>query len=81
MSTATRHHSYPFQGSGAEVQAIRFPYERSADQDADSPVLHPIVIVGAGPAGLSLAIDLAMRQQPVVLIDNDHQLSFGSRAL
>ncbi len=81
MSTATRHHSYPFQGSGAEVQAIRFPYERSVDQDADSPVVHPIVIVGAGPAGLSLAIDLAMRQQPVVLIDNDHQLSFGSRAL
>ncbi len=83
MSQDTRQHAYPFRGTGAEVQAIRFAYERSADQDRPphQNASHPIVIVGAGPAGLSLAIDLAQRGQPVVLIDNDYQLSFGSRAL
>ncbi len=71
----------PFRGTGQEVQAIRFAYQRSPDQDAVQPVHHPVVIVGAGPVGLSLAIDLAQRGQPVLLVDNDDKLSFGSRAL
>ena len=71
----------PFRGTGQEVQAIRFAYRRSPDQDAVQPVHHPVVIVGAGPVGLSLAIDLAQRGQPVVLVDNDDKLSSGSRAL
>ena len=71
----------PFRGTGQEVQAIRFAYQRSPDQDAAQPVHHPVVIVGAGPVGLSLAIDLAQRGQPVLLVDNDDKLSFGSRAL
>ena len=75
------HPSHPFRGSGQEVQAIRFAYQRSPDQDAVQPVHHPVVIVGAGPVGLSLAIDLAQRGQPVLLVDNDDKLSFGSRAL
>ena len=73
--------NYPFGGCGEEVQAIRFAYQRSPDQDADRPAQHPIVIVGAGPVGLTLAIDLAQRGQPVLLLDNDHRLSIGSRAL
>ena len=72
---------HPFRGSGLEVQAIRFAYQRSPDQDAVQPVHHPVVIVGSGPVGLSLAIDLAQRGQPVLLVDNDDKLSFGSRAL
>ena len=73
--------AYPFRGTGQEVQAISFAYQRSPDQDALQPVQHPVVIVGAGPVGLSLAIDLAQRGQPVVLVDNDDKLSSGSRAL
>ncbi|MDD2545681.1 MAG: FAD-dependent oxidoreductase [Burkholderiaceae bacterium] len=73
--------SHAFRGTGAEVQAIAFPYTRSPDQDAAAPVHHPIVVVGAGPVGLSLAIDLAQRGQRVLVLDNDHRLSFGSRAL
>ncbi|MEN9905479.1 MAG: hypothetical protein RLZZ555_2044, partial [Pseudomonadota bacterium] len=73
--------SLPFRGSGEQVQAIHFPYQRSADQDADRPARHPVVIVGAGPVGLTLAIDLAQRGQPVLVLDNDHRLSIGSRAL
>ena len=71
------------RGSGADIQAIHIPYERHADQDAgaDTPARHPVVIVGAGPVGLSLAIDLAQRGQRVVLLDNDCRLSTGSRAI
>lgn len=70
-----------FHASGAEVQAIDFGYVRSPDQDSATPALHPVVIVGAGPVGLSLAIDLAQRGQRVVVLDNDHKLSIGSRAI
>ncbi len=70
-----------FNGVGAEIQAIEFAYGRSPDQDQAQPVRHPVVIVGAGPVGLSLAIDLAQRGQKVVLLDNDHRLSSGSRAI
>ena len=46
---------------------------------------HPVVIVGAGPVGLTLAIDLAQRGQPVLLLDRapDKHLTpgAGSRAI
>jgi 3-(3-hydroxy-phenyl)propionate hydroxylase len=67
--------------SGREVQALHFPYARCADQDAPARARHRVVVVGAGPVGLSLAIDLAQRGQPVLLLDNDHKLSAGSRAI
>jgi 3-(3-hydroxy-phenyl)propionate hydroxylase len=61
----------------------RFGYRRHADQDragADIPV-HPVVVAGAGPVGLSLAIDLAQRGQPVVLLDDADRIGEGSRAI
>ncbi|RST50249.1 FAD-dependent oxidoreductase [Variovorax sp. DXTD-1] len=64
-----------------DYQSLRFDHERHADQDAATPVRHPVVVVGAGPVGLTLAIDLALRQIPVVLLDNDNTLSSGSRAI
>lgn len=64
-----------------DPQTLRFPYRRHADQDAAAPARHPVVIVGAGPVGLSLAIDLAQQAVPVVLLDNDDRLSTGSRAI
>ena len=64
-----------------DYQSLRFDYKRHADQDADSPAHHPVVVVGAGPVGLALAIDLAQQQVPVVLLDNDCTLSSGSRAI
>ncbi|MEJ8813062.1 FAD-dependent oxidoreductase [Variovorax ureilyticus] len=69
------------EASGEAIQATEFPYLRSPDQDAGTPVRHPVVVVGAGPVGLSLAVDLAQRGQKVLLLDNDHRLSHGSRAL
>jgi 3-(3-hydroxy-phenyl)propionate hydroxylase len=68
-------------GAPVDYQSLRFDYKRQADQDADSPAHHPVVVVGAGPVGLALAIDLAQQQVPVVLLDNDCTLSSGSRAI
>ena len=64
-----------------DYQKLEFEYRRSADQSAASPAHHPVVVVGAGPVGLTLAIDLAQRGQSVLLLDDDHKLSTGSRAI
>ncbi|MFN3734376.1 FAD-dependent oxidoreductase [Comamonas testosteroni] len=80
MTTHTRSNPL-FEGSGAEVQAMRFPYRRSVDQDRSSCAHHPVVIVGAGPVGLTLAIDMAQRGHAVVLMDREDSLSEGSRAI
>jgi len=64
-----------------DYQKLVFDYSRHADQDAAKPVRRPVVVVGAGPVGLALAIDLAQRRIPVVLLDNDNTLSTGSRAI
>ena len=40
-----------------------------------------VVIVGAGPVGLALGIDLAQRGQAVVILDDNDKVSFGSRAI
>ena len=53
--------------SGEQVQALTFPYVRSPDQDASTPAHHQVVVVGAGPVGLTLAIDLAQRGQKGVI--------------
>ena len=62
---------------------IRFGYHRHADQDRpDADIAaHPVVVVGAGPVGLSLAIDLAQRGQPVALLDDADRIGEGSRAI
>ncbi len=71
----------PPAATDVDYQALRFPRVRHADEDAPSPARHPVIVVGAGPVGLSLAIDLAQREVPVVLLDNDDTLSTGSRAI
>lgn len=62
---------------------IQFGYHRHPDQDraAGDAARHPVVVVGAGPVGLSLAIDLAQRGQPVVLLDDADRIGEGSRAI
>ena len=58
-----------------------FAYRRSADQEAPVPVRRPVVVVGAGPTGLSLAIDLALHGVPVVVLEKGDSVSPGSRAV
>lgn len=59
----------------------RYDYARSTDQDAPAPVRRPVVVVGAGPVGLAAAIDLALRDVPVVLIDDADRIGEGSRGI
>ena len=42
---------------------------------------HPIVVVGAGPVGLTLALDLAQRGRPVVVLSQFDFISGGSKAI
>src|SRR5215212_3560144 len=67
----------------AQQSKAQFGYRRHADQDrtAANAAEHPIVVVGAGPVGLSLAIDLAQRGQRVVLLDDADRIGEGSRAI
>jgi 3-(3-hydroxy-phenyl)propionate hydroxylase len=60
---------------------FQYAYRRSSDQDAARPAHHPVVIVGAGPVGLSLAIDLAQRGVRSVLLDDADRIGEGSRAI
>ncbi|CAG4918181.1 FAD-dependent oxidoreductase [Paraburkholderia saeva] len=62
-------------------QTRRFAYARAADHDAATPALYPVVVIGAGPVGLTAAIDLARQGVRTVLVDNDDTLSSGSRAI
>jgi 3-(3-hydroxy-phenyl)propionate hydroxylase len=67
----------------AQPSKIQFGYRRHPDQargDGDA-AHHPVVVVGAGPVGLSLAIDLAQRGQSVVLLDDADRIGEGSRAI
>jgi 3-(3-hydroxy-phenyl)propionate hydroxylase len=67
----------------AQSSKTQFGYARHPDQDRTgaNPAEHPVVVVGAGPVGLSLAIDLAQRGQPVVLLDDADRIGEGSRAI
>jgi 3-(3-hydroxy-phenyl)propionate hydroxylase len=59
----------------------RYDYRRSGDQDAGAIVRRPVVVVGAGPVGLATAIDLALRDVPVVLVDDADRIGEGSRGI
>ena len=58
-----------------------YPYAHHSDQDAAAPARHPVVIVGAGPVGLTLALDLAQRGTPALVLDDHEGVGQGSRAI
>ena len=58
-----------------------YPYRRSPDQDRPAPARHAAIVVGAGPVGLAAAIDCALNDIPVVVLDENDKVSFGSRAI
>ena len=58
-----------------------FDYERVADQDAKEPAHRPVVIVGGGLVGLTMAIDLVAKGVPVVVLEKGETVSEGSRSI
>jgi 3-(3-hydroxy-phenyl)propionate hydroxylase len=59
----------------------RFDYRCTDEQQTGTVRRHPVVIVGAGPVGLTLALDLAHRGVPSIVLDDDNTVSIGSRAV
>jgi 3-(3-hydroxy-phenyl)propionate hydroxylase len=60
---------------------FHFGYRRSPDQDAAAPVRRRVAIVGAGPVGLTMALDLAQRGISSVLLDDADRIGEGSRGI
>ncbi|QXM25023.1 FAD-dependent oxidoreductase [Elioraea tepida] len=60
---------------------FRPPRELEAEAQGTAPVHHPVVIVGAGMVGLTVALDLARHGIATVVIDDDDTVSIGSRAI
>lgn len=58
-----------------------YPFVRPPEMGANVTTHHPVVVVGAGPAGLVLAIQLAKHGIQCVLLESEAQVSGGSRAL
>jgi 3-(3-hydroxy-phenyl)propionate hydroxylase len=58
-----------------------FPYRAHADQRAPHPAHHRVIVVGGGPVGLALAMDLVRQGISTVLLDEDDTVSIGSRSI
>ena len=61
-----------------KVQPFITPKEHS---NTSTVIKHPIVIIGAGPAGLTTAINLAKMGVKSVILESEQQVSEGSRAI
>ncbi|MCV0428787.1 MAG: FAD-dependent oxidoreductase, partial [Roseibium sp.] len=58
-----------------------FDYRQSEEQLTGTVKRHPVVVIGAGPIGLTAALDFAQRGIPTVVIDDNNTVSVGSRAV
>ncbi|SFC00947.1 3-(3-hydroxy-phenyl)propionate hydroxylase [Marinospirillum celere] len=58
-----------------------FPYQQSKEQQEGHIKRHPLVIIGAGPIGLTAALDAAAYGIPAVVLDDNNTVSIGSRAV
>ncbi|HKU86399.1 MAG TPA: FAD-dependent oxidoreductase [Casimicrobiaceae bacterium] len=67
--------------TAVDYQKLSLPYSAPVECGAAGLTRRPVIVVGGGPVGLTLAIDLARYGTPVLLIDDDDRLSSGSRAI
>ncbi|MEM9966847.1 MAG: FAD-dependent oxidoreductase [Pseudomonadota bacterium] len=58
-----------------------YPYQKVHAQNAQTPERFPVVVVGGGPVGLSVALDLSRKDVPILLLDDHEGAGEGSRAI
>ena len=61
-------------------QPPKYPASDFPSMQPDAEAL-PVVVVGAGPVGMAVALGLAQRGIPVTILEAADQVSFGSRAI
>jgi 3-(3-hydroxy-phenyl)propionate hydroxylase len=69
------------QAMPIDYQKLALPYVRAPEIGARETARRPVIVVGAGPVGLTGAIDLARYGTRVLLLDDDDKLASGSRAI
>ncbi len=57
-----------------------YPYHQVPAQ-SQAPMRHPVVMVGGGPIGLTLALDLGLKGTPVLVLDDHEGAGLGSKAI
>lgn len=62
-------------------QYPEFQYVPPMELSSDTVMRKPAVVIGAGPIGLTAALDLAAKGVPVVVLDDNNTVSVGSRAV
>ena len=58
-----------------------FPYVKPPELSGGASSKAPVAIIGAGPVGLALAVDLALKGVASVVLDDNNVVSVGSRAI
>lgn len=58
-----------------------YPYQQVAAQLNAQCERHPVVIVGGGPVGMAMALDLGRKDIPVLVLDDHDGVGQGSRAI
>ncbi len=58
-----------------------FPYRTPPELSGGAASDAPVAIIGAGPVGLALAIDLALHGVKCTVLDDNNTVSVGSRAI
>ncbi len=65
------------------MPAVRqiYPFARPKELDSDDRVRLPVIIVGAGPIGLAMGLELDHQGIRSIILDDDNKASTGSKAM
>ncbi len=58
-----------------------YPFTRPPELDSTNRTQLPVIIVGAGPIGMAMGLDLASQGIRSIILDDDNKVSIGSRAI
>ena len=58
-----------------------YPFIRPAELDSGKTAYVPVIIVGAGPIGMAMGLDLDLQGIPNIILDDDNKVSISSGAI